>query len=232
VDPVSKSKNDFRNAILDEKENSDADYLAKLEEILTGLDLNSPVTSPTSHTEIRLGHVAEGQDIAHILKQFANAPEDIVFYDGAVIPELGTDLIWDPKNPHPDGFEFINDVYRIRTGMKIVLFKPDTTSRTTDNILDVIEVVLLGDVDGNGEVNYNDCSAIYNWLIDLPSTYEDPEELFKYSSYYQAGIIKENSDETVSYNDVSRIYGYMAGSDNIYNGFGGFTTDSTTDPTT
>lgn len=127
----------------------------------------------------KLSHVAQRQNISYIVQDLANKVEYLAFYK-----EDGT-LIWDGASgdPVPNGTAMSD---WIGSGVYIVLY--DNDDPTTRKALDSVEIVVVGDTDGDGCIIAKDAAVIaanvYNGF--------DPNNLdyFK-TARYLAGLLTE-----------------------------------------
>ncbi len=153
---------------------------------------------------LRLGHTYQGQTIEHLLRQFINDEEDIVIYSS---DPTQTTPIFDKKDPNCD-IEAAKKTI-IATGMKIVLYEK---GQAHDNAhqRDSIEVLLKGDVTGDGLINNNDITKLYKYINDLKSMINDSTDNTEYSASFQAALLTGQSPR-VSNNDITALYKHING---------------------
>lgn len=156
--------------------------------VLDALQPSEQVKKP-----IRLGHLYQGTTFADILTQFVNDKQYIRIYDKDDV------LIYDGSDT-----SLQDDTQKITTGQKISLVDPSDPNQN----LDVIELMLKGDTNGDGYININDVATVYE---NLSLSLENEDKL---NTLYQAGILNGLS-VSQNINDVSEIFLHIAGSTDI-----------------
>ena len=138
---------------------------------------------------IRLGHLYQGTLISQIIAQFVN--------DKTLIKVYGSDDV------------LIEDYTQIiATGMKVCLVDSE------GNTVDVVELLLIGDVDGDGSITVNDKVQLIEY-INRDSSMDDDD---RGTSLYQAGLIaKQNSKITITdtISIINHINGTSTGTNDI-----------------
>lgn len=143
---------------------------------------------------IRLGHTYQGLTVAEILNDISNDSDLMKVYaaDGTVIHDMISATTVDKSA------EKI-----ITTGMKFELFK-DKTSATP---VDIIELILLGDVNADGYINNNDATEVFNTVKKGKGSTD---------SLYQAGLInaitKGALKAEITNNDATSIFNHVKNS--------------------
>ncbi|MDE6584457.1 MAG: hypothetical protein K2K15_03555, partial [Anaeroplasmataceae bacterium] len=169
-------------------------------------ELDGATSAELAASMIRLSHTYQGQSVWWMLEQLINKNEDIVVYDA-----LG-DVIFEAEPGSTESLKAAEEIakaIRITSGMKLALFK-NGVAHTTENQLDVIEVVLKGDIDQNGYVDNNDILAIKDYIIrEIQGEFSDPSDNTLTSSYYQSALLSDAS--SVSNNDILKIKAHAKG---------------------
>lgn len=168
------------------------------------------ITDPTQQAlvseKIRIGHTWQSWDpanpvtVAFLLTQLANSSADIVVQDKDGV------VIYDQAANIDD-----SQTAKLASGLQLSLYKPNQP-HDNNNQLDYIEVILSGDVNGDGDIDAFDIQEILEEILHT-SDYLDNNDVAMYTSLYQAGLmphVVENPSCAVSAFAIEAILAHIA----------------------
>ena len=159
---------------------SSEDRNSALEQLVAGETNITTIIEKKKYSMYKLGHIMFEKNLKYILSQVKNNLTHIAVYkeDGTSIWDGAVDPTLSDSNDVADA---------IGSGTYIVLFDSDDSN--TRKALDAVEIVVVGDVDGDGILTGNDVTVTAiraNQMID----YTDVTQY--YHSTYLAGLMIEN----------------------------------------
>lgn len=185
---------------------SSEDRNTALEQIVGNETNESIIIEKKKYSMFKLSHIAEKKNLKYILTQIKNDLTRIAVYkeDGTSLWDGAVDTTLSDSNTQDDW---------IGSGVYIVLY--DGSDISTRKAVDAVEIVVVGDLDGNGVIDTNDSSEILRNIGGVDQT-----NLTQYmKATYVAGLIAIDNDQigvhnpvvsTVSTNDSANIERYIA----------------------
>ncbi|MDE7162034.1 MAG: hypothetical protein K2N65_04660, partial [Anaeroplasmataceae bacterium] len=192
----------------------DVKRLTPLETDVTRDDLlDAEEAESTAQEELRKSiymiNVYQGHRVADLLENLANLPEDIVITANVLDETTGTyvsAVVYDEKQDPA-----IQDMSTlITTGTRVSLYKHGA-DHTSGNEIDAVEIMIKGDINGDGLINVSDLTSAYEY-ISFTSP-RDPSSVYYLASLVQTEAISEEVPATPHINvaTISALNNHIKG---------------------
>jgi len=175
---------------------SSEDRNTALEQIVGSETNESVIIEKKKYSMFKLSHIAQRHNLKYILTQIKNDLTRIAVYkeDGTSLWDGALDTTLSDSNEMSDW---------IGSGTYIVLY--DGSDISTRKAVDAVEIVIVGDVNGDGMVNASDSADILQYVF---AGYDSSNQIEFQKAKYVAGLVQTSSRSIQSASDSAEVLTY------------------------
>lgn len=175
---------------------SSEDRNTALEQIVGSETNESVIIEKKKYSMFKLSHIAQRHNLKYILTQIKNDLTRIAVYkeDGTSLWDGALDTTLSDSNEMSDW---------IGSGTYIVLY--DCSDISTRKAVDAVEIVIVGDVNGDGMVNASDSADILQYVF---AGYDSSNQIEFQKAKYVAGLVQTTSRSIQSASDSAEVLAY------------------------
>ena len=175
---------------------SSEDRNTALEQIVGSETNESVIIEKKKYSMFKLSHIAQRHNLKYILTQIKNDLTRIAVYkeDGTSLWDGALDTTLSDSNEMSDW---------IGSGTYIVLY--DGSDISTRKAVDAVEIVIVGDVNGDGMVNASDSADILQYVF---AGYDSSNQIEFQKAKYVAGLVQTTSRSIQSASDSAEVLTY------------------------